>query len=96
MKNNANKEKTNEEEEENFAERLTIFFLISANKDEIAMKSTAEVKENEGIKKKKKQTRKLQHNCFVLFVPMKKKKRSSHKSTRMSNISCERQEKKTA
>jgi hypothetical protein len=60
------------------------------------MKSTAEVKENEGIKKKKKQTRKLQHNCFVLFVPMKKKKRSSHKSTRMSNISCERQEKKTA
>jgi hypothetical protein len=62
-------------------------FAFPANKDEIVMKSN-----NEGIKKRKKKKRKkLQHNSFVLFVPIKEKKMIiSHKSTQMSNISCEK------
>lgn len=93
MKNNANKEKTNEEEEENFAERLTIFFLISANKDEIAMKSTAEVKENEGIKKKK--NKRENYNTIVLFCLYQWRKKNVHLTNlRECRISAVRDKKK--
>jgi len=56
-------------ENQQFAERLTItqgkhIYFVSANKDEIAMKSTAE-KENEEINERENKERKLQHNCFV-------------------------------
>jgi len=57
-------------ENQQFAERLTItqgkhIYFVSANKDEIAMKSTAE-KENEEINERERtKNEKLQHNCFV-------------------------------
>jgi len=65
MKNNANKKKNKRRRRGKFRRKIDHFFLISANKDEIAMKSTAEVKENEGIKKKK--NKRENYNTIVLF-----------------------------
>jgi hypothetical protein len=45
-----------------------LFFCLSANKDEIAMKNSAEKRKNKRNKDKEERNRKLQHNhLFCLY-----------------------------